>query len=108
MSVVKDNFVPTLIILLAGLLVSFAAVPLANTEFAEGVRGDLAAESTGPAATDGESTEGGSTEEEAPLSGVVLLLPLVKVAALMGIGVGLTTLVTRIIRRFRTATPKPA
>ena len=94
MTVVKDNIAPTLIILLVGLLVSFAALPLANTGFAEGMRGDSPME----------SAEAESAEEEVALSGALVLLPLVKVAALMGIGAGLTVLVTGIIRRIRAAT----
>ena len=35
MTVLKENLVPKFIILLAGLIVSFAAVPLQNTEWAE-------------------------------------------------------------------------
>lgn len=96
MTVVKNNIVPTLIILLAGLVVSFAAVPLANTEFAEGMRGDSTVE----------STETEAAEEAVELSGALMLLPLVKVAALMGIGVGLTSLFTFIIRRIKSVMSK--
>ena len=96
MTLIKDNIVPTLIILLAGLVVSFAALPLANTEFAEGMRGDSVVE----------GTEAESAEEEVAVSGVLLLLPLVKVAAFMGVGVGLTALATRIVRRVKGTTSK--
>ena len=96
MTLIKENLRPMLIILVAGLLVSFAALPLANTEFAEGVRGR---------ARDGAATENvdaqTATEEEVALSGLLLLLPLVKVALLMGVGAGLTALVLWIIRKFK-------
>lgn len=101
MTVVKENIVPTLIILVAGLVVSFAALPLANTEFAEGIRGDSTVESTGAEATGAEPAE-----EDVALSGALVLLPLVKVAAFMGVGAGLTMLVTRLIRRIRGARRK--
>ncbi len=97
MQVVKDNIAPTLIILLAGLLISFAAVPLANTDFAEGFR-------SGSTAEIAEAEPVG--EEEVALSGALLLLPLVKVAVIMGIGAGLTTLVTRGVRRISGATSR--
>lgn len=91
MSIVKENVVPTLIILLAGLLVSFTALPLANTEFAEGMRVDAPAE----------RAEAEPGEGEMALSGALVLLPLVKIAAFMGVGAGLTVLVTRLVRRVK-------
>lgn len=83
---------PTLIILVAGLIVSFAAVPLQNTEWAEGFRSEITA-------------EGGEEElgEEGEMAGGIIMVigPLLKVTILMGIGVGLTSLVAWIIRRLR-------
>lgn len=38
MTLIKENLVPTFITLLAGLIVSLAAVPLQNTDWAEGFR----------------------------------------------------------------------
>ena len=96
MTVVKENIVPTLIIFVAGLIVSFAAMPLANTEFAEGIRGDSPIE----------SAEAESAGEDIALSGALVLLPLVKVAVIMGIGAGLTVLVASLIRRIRGTTTR--
>jgi len=89
MNVLKENLLPTLIILLAALLVSFAVLPLQNSEWADGFR--VGSES-GVAE---QSAEGAATaaSEEPPIAGVAqILLPLVKVAAIMGIGGLLTAL----------------
>ncbi len=72
MQLIKDNFVPTLIIIAASILISLAFWPLENTEFADGLRTAV--------------VEGGG-EGEPSLSGIALLLPLVKVTILMGIGI---------------------
>jgi len=96
MKLLKENLVPTLIILLAGLLISFAAVPLQNTEWAEGMR----AEADGH--NEGAEREGREGPPDGLLGSVLMvLLPLVKVSLLMGIGVLLTTLVSWIIRRIK-------
>ena len=92
MTLIRENLLPTLIILVAGLLVSFAALPLANTEFAQGMRGGATTENA-----DAQP----ATEEQAALGGLLLLLPLVKVAAFMGVGAGLTAFGLWIIRKIK-------
>ncbi|MCB0132681.1 MAG: hypothetical protein KDD78_17585 [Caldilineaceae bacterium] len=100
MTTAKSYFVPTLIILLAGLVVSFAALPLANTEWAEGFRTDVGEEQ--PAAQEG----AGQAEAGEPQMGGVAtaILPVVKVMLFMGVGVLLTMLgrgIVRLAGRFR-------
>ena len=96
MTVLKENLVPTLIILLAGLIVSFAAVPLQNTEWAEGFRTGVSERGEGVEAAGAEGSEGGQP------SGVFMVVgPLIKVTILMGIGGLLTALVLWIIRMAR-------
>jgi len=103
MKLLKENLVPTLIILIAGLLISFAAVPLQNTEWAEGMRAEADEHN------EGSEAEGREGPPEGLLGGVLMvILPLVKVSLLMGIGVLLTTLVSWIIRRINGLRPSRA
>ena len=100
MTVLKENLVPTLIILLAGLIVSFAAVPLQNTEWAEGFRTGVSERGEGVEAAGAEGSEGGQ-EGGTPSSALMVVGPLIKVTILMGIGGLLTALVLWIIRMAR-------
>lgn len=96
MTVLKENLVPTIIILLAGLIVSFAAVPLQDTEWADGFRTEVGERGEGVEAEGAESREGGQP------SGVLSVIgPLIKVTILMGIGGLLTALVLWIIGRIK-------
>lgn len=94
MTFIRNNLVPTLIILAAGLIVSFAAVPLQNTEWAEGFRTESGEE---------RGEEGFGAEGEMPGGIIMVIGPLIKVTILMGIGVGLTSLALWIIRKIRRA-----
>ena len=99
MTTARTYFVPTLIILLAGLIVSFAALPLANTGWAESFR-------TGSEEQFVDQENAEQTGEEEPETGGVamMILPLIKVMLFMGVGVLLTMLVRWIIglvNRFR-------
>ena len=100
MTVLKRNLVPTLIILLAGLIVSFAAVPLQNTEWAEGFRTGVSESGGGVEAEGAEGSEGGE-EDSAPGGVLIVIGPLIKVTILMGIGGLLTALVLWVIRMAR-------
>ena len=95
MTLIKQNLVPIVIILAAGLIVSFAAVPLENSEWAESIRAESSA---------GGEEEGLDGEGELPNGAVLVILPLIKVTILMGIGAGLTAFVLRLIRTFRSPT----
>lgn len=100
MSILKDNLIPTLIILLAGLIVSFAAVPLQNTEWADGIRTGFSEDGEGSEReeADGERAVG----EEGRPGGVIMIIgPLIKVTILMGIGGLLTALVLWIIGKVK-------
>ena len=97
MKTLKDWIVPSIIILAASAIVIFAFWPLENSDFAEGFRSGEVIES-----------EGAEPEEpfgpEGRLTGFAALLPMIKVAAFMGIGVLFTAIgrgVARLIRRFR-------
>ncbi len=96
MKLIKDNFWPTVIIIVAAFIVIFAFWPLENTSFADGFRtgGEIA-----------ETAEEGFGEN-GRLTGFAALLPMIKVAALMGIGVLFTAIgtgVARLINRFRSS-----
>jgi len=99
MKMIRENLVPTLIILIAGLIVSFAVVPLQNTEWAESLRVE---------SSEGGEPEGFGDGENAPPMALLIILPLVKVSLLMGIGGGLTALVFWIIRRVKRIRAGPA
>lgn len=104
MTVLKENLVPTLLILLAGLLVSLAAVPLQNTEWADGIRSGVSEGGEVVEAADAEGSEG-----NAPSPVFVVVAPLIKVTLLMGIGGLLTALTLWIIGRIkRQKVPKKA
>lgn len=92
MALLRKNLVPILIILAAGLIVSFAAVPLEDTAWAEGIRTEASAAG---------GAEGFGDEGEMPGGIIMVIGPLIKVTILMGIGVGLTSLGAWIIRRIR-------
>ncbi len=82
-AIFKQFGVPTLIILLAAAVVSVAILPLAGTEWAEGFRMSAVIVS----------------EDEGAVGGIVTIIgPLIKVAALMGIGALLTALGRRLAR----------
>lgn len=93
MTTIKNNLVPALLILFAGLIIGFAAVPLENTEWAESIRAGVG--------IGGEGGEGLAGEGQSPASVVALIGPLIKVAALMGIGALLTALGLWLIRMVR-------
>ena len=105
MTTAKSYFVPTLIILLAGLIVSFAALPLANTEWAAGFRTDMGEEQPTNQAGSGQAAGRQAEAGEPEMGGVATaILPVVKVMLFMGVGVLLTMLGRGIIRlagRFR-------
>ncbi|MFK7805869.1 MAG: hypothetical protein AB8G95_29835 [Anaerolineae bacterium] len=112
MKLIKENFWPTVIIIVASFIVIFAFWPLENSSFAEGFR-------TGEVAEGGEgiSSDEGAEDSEEPfgengrLTGAAALLPLIKVAALMGIGVLFTAIgtgIARLINRLRSPSPPPA
>jgi len=90
---IRKNLVPALLILLAGLIVSFAALPLENTGWAEGIRAGVG--------IGGEGGEGLVREGQSPAGVVAMIGPLIKVAALMGIGALLTALGLWLIRMVR-------
>lgn len=104
MKLLKKNLIPALIILLAGLLVSFAAIPLQNTAWAENTRAEVGSEGgVGEAlGEEGEPSSEVSGEIPSGVPGGVLtmILPLVKVIIFMGIGGLLTALALWIIRLF--------
>lgn len=93
MAIIKENLIPILIILVAGLVVSFAAVPLQDTDWAENMRMEVGAE--------GEERANFTEENSPPNSSLLVILPLVKVTILMGIGGALTALVLWLIRVFQ-------
>ena len=100
MSLIKEYIGPILIILAASALVVLAALPVANTDWAEGIRSDV-----------GEAEEGAEGfsegDEGAPPRVLLIVGPLIKVTILMGIGGGLTALVLWIIRLVSGRKPIP-
>ena len=101
MSLIKEHFIPTLIILVASAIVILAALPAANTDWAEGIRSNShERHERGEAGQEFEEGEGGEGSEGRPRpSGVLMIVgPLIKVTILMGIGGLLTALVLWIIR----------
>ena len=97
MKLLKENLMPALIILLAGLLVSFAAVPLQNTEWAQSTRAEVSSEGGASEALG----EEGEPASEVPGGVFTMILPLVKVIIFMGIGGLLTALALWTIRLFK-------
>ncbi len=97
MSMLKENLAPAIVILLAGLIVSFTVVPLQNTEWAESTRAGRSESGKGVEAPGVEVREEGD-----PLGGILMVVgPLIKVTILMSIGGLLTALVLRIISRIK-------
>ena len=96
MQLLKDNFWPTVIILMASFVVIFAFSPLENTEWAEGFRSAQVSEEGGVGEAEDEPFG-----EAGRLTGFAALLPMIKVALFMGIGV-LFTAVGRSIGRMAT------
>lgn len=93
MTTIKENLVPSLILIIAALVVAIASIPLQNTEWAEGIRAGFEAGETVAGA------EGEAGETDPPDIGVAIyFLPLVKVSLLMGIGAFFTWLAKHIIR----------
>lgn len=91
MTKLKEYVVPALIIIVAALVVSFASIPLQNTDWADGIRAETS-----------QVVEGAEGAADQPDMGVaVYFLPLVKVAVFMGIGAFFTWLVAFIIRQTR-------
>ncbi|KAA3665413.1 MAG: hypothetical protein DWQ04_00750 [Chloroflexi bacterium] len=87
------------IILLAGLVVVALALPLSNTEWAEGLRTETGVVEEGFSAEEGASV--GEEEGREMSSGVMLVMPIMKQVFMMGIP-GLITLgVLKLTRRFR-------
>ncbi len=91
MNILKNTLIPTIIILLAAALVVIAALPLAETEWANSFRVENEL---------GDSSEPFEREGENAPAVLMFILPLVKVTIFMGVGVLLTTL----IRRFTKST----
>lgn len=101
MQLIKDNFWPTVIIIVASFLVIFAFWPLENSSFADGFRSGEVVDAEGGEAAGEEEGLG----ENGRLTGATALLPLIKVAGLMGIGVLFTAIgtgIARLINRMRT------
>ena len=103
MTLIKENFFPTLIILVASAIVILAALPAANSEWAEGIRNNSRDQREGQQFEEGEGGEGGEGREAAegrgrPSGVFMIVAPLIKVTILMGIGGLLTALVLWIIR----------
>ena len=92
MKLIKNNLIPALIILAAATLIIILALPLANTEWAEGFR------TTGATGTETEPIAEGNT----PPALLSLILPVFKVMIFMGVGGLLTTFVRRVSKRFTT------
>lgn len=102
MNLIKKNIGPILIILAASALVVLAALPVGNTEWAEGFRSDF-----GEAGEGAEGFPEGEGGEGAPPRVLLIVGPLIKVTILMGIGAGLTSLVLWIIRLVSGRKPVP-
>jgi len=92
---IKESFVPTLIILATAALVVFASIPLAQTDWAAGVRSGFGGERTEQVAEGGEE---GFEEGEGDPGVALYFLPLIKVTILMGIGSLLTALVWGVVK----------
>lgn len=91
MKLIQENLAPTLIILIAGLIISFAVVPLQDTEWAESIR-------MSAGGFDENFEEDGMSEGESFSRIAMVIFPLIKVTLLMGVGGLLTALVLSIIR----------
>ncbi len=94
MTLIKQNLVPTLLILAASALVVLVSLPLAQTDWADGFRTGFDSEET-TQVVQAEATDG---EEETLPGGVASVAPFFKVIALMGIGGLFTALVSGIIK----------
>jgi len=95
MNVVKQ----VAIILLAGLVVVAIALPLANTEWAEGLRTEAGVVEEGFGAEEG--TLAGEEEGREMSSGVMLVMPIMKQVFLMGIPGLITFGILKLTRRSR-------
>lgn len=99
MQTIKNNFVPTLIILIASAVVVFAAWPLENTQFAEDMRIGAVEEGEGI-----DSSEGEPLGEEGGGAGIALMIigPLLKFTIFTAVGFLLTAIgrgVARLVGR---------
>ena len=93
MNTIKKYAWPTIIILVASLIVTLAILPLANTEFADGIRAD--------AITEGEGGEMGGEEGPGDMPGAVRYVAgFIKEFLLMGVAGLITYTILRIVRRF--------
>ncbi len=96
MTLIKNNLLPVAIVLAAVVLIIVLALPLADTEWANGFR-----------VTDAAGGEGESFLEESGTASVFLFLlllfvPVAKVALLMGVGGLLTALIRWLSKRLTT------
>jgi len=89
MNTIKKYAWPTIIILVASLIMTLAILPLANTEFADGIRAD--------AITEG---EGGEEEPGDMPSAVRYVIGFIKEFLLMGVAGLITYTILRIVRHF--------
>lgn len=108
MQLIKENFWPTVIIIVASFAVIFAFWPLENSSFAEGFRTSEVAEGETGSLDESVDAEEEGFGEEGRLTGFAALLPLIKIAALMGIGVLFTAIgtgIARLVNRFRSPPP---
>ena len=93
MNTIKKYAWPTIIILAASLIVALAILPLANTEFADGIRAD--------AITGGEGVEMGGEEGSREMPGAIRYVAgFIKEFLLMGVAGVITYTILPIVRRF--------
>ena len=93
MNTIKKYAWPTIIILAASLIVALAILPLANTEFADGIRAD--------AITGGEGGDIRGEGDSGEIPGAVRYVAgFIKEFLLMGVAGVITYTILRIVRRF--------
>lgn len=93
MNTIKKYAWPTIVILVASLIVTLAILPLANTEFADGIRAG--------AVSEGGEGERNAEEASGEMPGVVRYVAgFIKEFLLMGIAGIITYTILRIVRRF--------
>lgn len=90
----KERLVPTLIILAAAALVILVSLPLAQTDWANGLRTSFEAQEGGEEIA---TVEGGEAES-ADMGALIYIAPLIKVTILMGVGGLLTILALGVIK----------
>ncbi len=90
MPTLKDSILPIVIIIVASALVVLASMPLAQTEWADDMRGEFVGEGA-------ESDNAGEGEAPPDMGVLIYIAPLIKVTLLMGIGAGLTMFLWRVM-----------